>query len=342
MEFKYKIILTLTVAIEMLVIFYLFNFINFSGRLIEFSVFPINKTFINQTEVDNELLKGLKIAYFFTYKPNSTQTINSAYDNAFGHFNRTIVYSINSDGFRDREFSIEKPNNTFRIVALGPSWTYGMGLQIEEDHVKVLEKLLNNNSLQKKYEVLNLGIVGASLDYSMAMLVEKGLKYNPDLIAVMTYTTSTNNNDYEKSLATNAYNEYMLEHPNASSSEIDNFVADTIANYRSYAITQPEKLFQENMMPALGVLYNISILKQIPVVIYYQFNPTSPYSSYASMIMNVSKKYAFYSFDMQKIESQYPGEYVYIAPDNQHPIPYFSKIMAENLYSFLIENKLVS
>jgi hypothetical protein len=343
MKCKYKIILTIIVAIEMFAILYLFNFVNFSGRSTQFDIFPINKTFINQIEINSEFLKNLKIKYFFTFNPNTTQVVTEEYDNNFGHFNRTIIYSINSDGFRDREFSIEKPNNTFRIIAIGPSRVYGWGVEIEEDHVKVLEKLLNNNSLRKKYEVLNLGISGANLDYSMAMLVEKGLKYNPDLITVMIYSTSVGNNDYDRSLEINTSNEYRLEHPNASSSEIEDFANKAVENYENYALTQPEKQWQENVMPALEVLYNISISKKIPVVIYYhRFDPASPYSPYIPMLQDVSKKYSFYLFDMQKILMQYPYNYTHISPYDSHPSPFFHEIMAENLYRFLIENKLVS
>ena len=53
---------------------------------------------------------------------------------------------INSDGFRDKNYSIEKPNGVFRIVAIGDSLTFGFGVESEESYPKVLEKNLNSKN----------------------------------------------------------------------------------------------------------------------------------------------------------------------------------------------------
>src|SRR5947209_20240288 len=49
---------------------------------------------------------------------------------------------INSDGFRDREFSPAKPAGTQRIVCVGDSYTYGWGVDVRDSYPKQLERAL--------------------------------------------------------------------------------------------------------------------------------------------------------------------------------------------------------
>jgi len=53
-----------------------------------------------------------------------------------------VEYAHNSLGFRDTEHSIEKPPGTFRIVAVGDSFTYGVGASFEETYLRRVEQQL--------------------------------------------------------------------------------------------------------------------------------------------------------------------------------------------------------
>lgn len=90
--------------------------------------------------------------------------------------------SINSDGFRDREYSFIKPPNTFRIVMLGDSETLSIMLQEKETLARQLENLLNEKSQNLNYEVLNFGVEGYNTFQELEQLNAKGLRYDPDLI----------------------------------------------------------------------------------------------------------------------------------------------------------------
>ena len=92
--------------------------------------------------------------------------------------------NINTRGLRDREFPLLKPANTFRILALGDSYTYGAGVSIEETYVKQLEATLNEtlNDRGFRYEVLNAGVPGYNTYQELIHLREVGLQYNPDMI----------------------------------------------------------------------------------------------------------------------------------------------------------------
>ena len=88
---------------------------------------------------------------------------------------------VNSLGFRDQEV---KTNNreTFRILAIGDSYTYGWGVSIEESWVKIAEKKLRLKG--KQVAIMNLGKGGTfSKDYvDIARKATPVLK--PDLIII--------------------------------------------------------------------------------------------------------------------------------------------------------------
>lgn len=88
---------------------------------------------------------------------------------------------INSQGLRDYEYELKKPENSIRIAAVGDSITFGDGINLEDTYVKQLEKILNNHC-NKKVEILNFGASGASIINELELIQRKVLLYKPDII----------------------------------------------------------------------------------------------------------------------------------------------------------------
>ncbi|HZI94602.1 MAG TPA: GDSL-type esterase/lipase family protein, partial [Patescibacteria group bacterium] len=86
---------------------------------------------------------------------------------------------INSEGWRDRERSPEKPPGIFRIVVLGDSFTWGHGVEDEEIFTRRLEQKLSG------VEVLNMGLSGSSTDQQLLILKRDALAFHPDVVIVM-------------------------------------------------------------------------------------------------------------------------------------------------------------
>ncbi|MGD0855800.1 MAG: SGNH/GDSL hydrolase family protein [Dehalococcoidia bacterium] len=90
----------------------------------------------------------------------------------------------NSLGFREKEFIIPKPQNVYRIMVLGDSFTQGVGLAEEERYSDRLEALLATEFHAKKIEVLNFGVWGiATVDERNILMKYKDI-VKPDLIIV--------------------------------------------------------------------------------------------------------------------------------------------------------------
>lgn len=88
---------------------------------------------------------------------------------------------INALGFRDRETPLEK-TGTYRIVAIGDSFTYGWGVNLEDTWVKQLEKRLREQGLD--VEVLNLGKPAAGPNEYAAIATAAIPVLKPDMVIV--------------------------------------------------------------------------------------------------------------------------------------------------------------
>jgi len=92
----------------------------------------------------------------------------------------------NSIGLRDYEYG-EKQDNTFRILVLGDSFTFGAGVELEDTYVKQLETILRSKNSSKEYEVINAGVMGYGTDQEFYYLKEWITKLKPDLVIVGFY-----------------------------------------------------------------------------------------------------------------------------------------------------------
>jgi len=93
----------------------------------------------------------------------------------------TISINTNSDGLRDREHF--PCDNCYKILALGDSFTFGDGVELNDTYLSILEDRLNKNA-NKKYEIIKAGVAGYSTYNEKLYLEKNGLKYHPDIVFV--------------------------------------------------------------------------------------------------------------------------------------------------------------
>jgi lysophospholipase L1-like esterase len=95
----------------------------------------------------------------------------------------------NSLGFRDDEFTLEKPPGTFRIVALGDSFAFGAQVPFEDNFLYLLEGELARG----RVEVMNLGVPGYGVGDEYKLLMNLGFQYQPDVVILCFFV----GNDFE-------------------------------------------------------------------------------------------------------------------------------------------------
>ena len=143
------------------------------------------------------LTAGELLVHIFKYKPLNEMTFykfrqrDPILDHSFipnstgklGSKEFRTTYKINSMGFRDYEYALNKPDNVERILILGDSFIEGYGVNIDDTCVKILERKLNQRGGSRyTYEVINCGILSYSPTLEYLQLKEKGLCLNPDTV----------------------------------------------------------------------------------------------------------------------------------------------------------------
>ena len=94
---------------------------------------------------------------------------------------------INSLGLRDDSEYARTSSNRYRMLAVGDSFTMGVGVELEQAYVKVLERLLSSARDERTYEVVNGGVPGYNTHQELTYLQEEGVKLEPDLVLLNFY-----------------------------------------------------------------------------------------------------------------------------------------------------------
>ncbi len=95
-------------------------------------------------------------------------------------------FSIDSFGLRTGDFTPGKEAGVIRVVLLGDSHAYGVGVDDDDRVSERLQRLLAG-SLRRKVEVLNVAQPGTTwTDYLAA--AQGAVSWQPDLLVVLTYT----------------------------------------------------------------------------------------------------------------------------------------------------------
>lgn len=95
-------------------------------------------------------------------------------------------YRTNSRGYRGGEFDVRKPQGVFRIVCVGDSCTFGLGVREADTWERRLEEILNRaGDGTIRFEVLSFGVVGYSTFQSRRQLELEVPRFAPDLVLYM-------------------------------------------------------------------------------------------------------------------------------------------------------------
>jgi len=113
---------------------------------------------------------GVPAGYMYAYNPGSSWATQYP-SNPRGYFDdrNRVTYSLNAQGFRGRDFS-PKPPGSYRIAAIGDSWTFGEGVRLEHTYPVRLEQLIAASTPGPACDVLNLGINGYGVRDHLVLL----------------------------------------------------------------------------------------------------------------------------------------------------------------------------
>ena len=98
-----------------------------------------------------------------------------------------VEIEINSHGLRSPETTLEKPVGTYRILVLGDSWTFGVGVVQDETYPAQLEGILRQRFPGRDIEVINAGVSGYETFNESIWFERCGYKFEPDVTVIGYY-----------------------------------------------------------------------------------------------------------------------------------------------------------
>ncbi|MBP0026967.1 SGNH/GDSL hydrolase family protein [Roseofilum reptotaenium CS-1145] len=128
------------------------------------------------------------------------------HDNSYNRFRGQPLapeynFRLNSQGFKDVEFQVEKAPNTFRILGIGDSFAYGVVPYNYNYYTRLEEKLKQRDD---RVEIINMGIPNLSPKDYLALLVTEGLALNPDRV-ILSFFIGNDFDDSKRSIESYSY-----------------------------------------------------------------------------------------------------------------------------------------
>ncbi len=328
--------LKILVLIELAIILFLFFKINLKRKDILGAVYinPIKKENIVFAPTNN-------LKYFYEPRPNIKERDKPEW------MKQEIVYTYNSDGLNERfDYPVNKPKSTFRIITLGDSHTFGFYVNTKDNWPEQLEDILNAKLQCKnmeKIEVINLGVSGYDIQYSVERFIRRGLKYNPDLVVWF-----IKDEDFSQYSEDNKKNELvLLEELTQTNLNIDhNEIVDPIKFYEKSVNTSIKKFGLNNLFD-----FNYGLIKYFRKNVYQNklIIMSYPIEDNLLIIPRVKKQKEFtkklnrelgiYFFD--GILDIYTRNDLNFAPFDLHPNTKGHRAIAESLVKYLIEDKII-
>ena len=108
-------------------------------------------------------------------------------------------YSNNSLGWRGRREYREAKQTDYRVLFLGDSFTYGLGVNDDQTFAAQVEKDLKAGHMS--VEVMNAGCPGKGTDYALKCFQTVGRKFHPDLTVLAFFS-----NDFQDNARGEYYN----------------------------------------------------------------------------------------------------------------------------------------
>jgi hypothetical protein len=159
-------------------------------------------------------LGGIEYPLFYDFDPILGNSLRPGVQGYFTTEGKGYV-RINSDGLRDDEHSVARPQNTLRIAVLGDSYAEAMQVNQEEAFWAVMEKELQqcHNLGGRQVEVINFGHSSFGTSQELLILQHRVWKYSPDivLLAFVTGNDIADNSRLLKGVEHHPYHVYQGE-----------------------------------------------------------------------------------------------------------------------------------
>jgi len=280
--------------------------------------------------------------------------------NPRGYFDyeQSIIHTFNSEGWRDSEHDIEKPDDVVRILGLGDSYSFGQGVKPEHLFLTHLESLLEKQTDGRQFETINTGQPGYNTVMEKGLLEARGFDYSPDLVLL-----SFVPNDVEPNIYSNRPKVEFLEAFTTSYADQDwlskhselwmlarrkvlrysagqSYLQNSIDSY----LNEPEKWNRcRDALTGIRDLCNQNDCKLAVAIFpfFVNLNGEYPFQPIHDHVRSFCQESEIPVVDLRESFRDFEGPELWVHPTDQHPNEQAHRIAAESISKFFVENKLV-
>ncbi|NIM92994.1 MAG: hypothetical protein GTO18_04695 [Anaerolineales bacterium] len=267
-------------------------------------------------------------------------------------------YIYNSLGLRDREYSSPKPSETKRILILGDSFTFGMGVG-NEDAIfpEILERQLNELPFtQVSVEVLNGGLPGSMTDDWVSLLEELSPSFDPDLVLIVFFlrdgTQTRSIHDYFDTIREEIANQnqlsrlykysyiYRLFRDQMDRMAVHNYYGALFNNsyFGDDEQTLEWKQAQSNLIQIQNIAEEQSAkvgLVVFPVLV--ELNEQYPFQDICDLLVSFGHDIDMPTHNLLPAFIGQSGPKLWVSATDQHPNELGHAIAAESMFPFVVD-----
>lgn len=258
---------------------------------------------------------------------------------------------------QDYFYQQKKPANTFRIIAIGDSFTFGFNNAFDDSWPKRLERMLNLNVGEKKVEVINFGRPGYSASQEVSLVQNAVKSYEPDLIILEVTLNDPETKSYRAPHGT--FTQAKNGNGLLSYWKTFQFIRMRIANSLSYKeyIDYYNNLFISNetlepyqnavlQMKNIANSGNVNLVGVIFPLLSFPFDDTYPFFLPHKVVGETLAKNniqyldlfgAFKGLDPLRLQAVPPGS----PSSDPHPNEIAHRIVAETLMRWLVRRGII-
>lgn len=251
-------------------------------------------------------------------------------------------FVINSMGYRDREYPVEKEAGSYRILVMGSSITLGWGVPQEKVFTELVEDELNKAFPEKRVEIINTAVGNYNTEREIEQFFESGKDLKPDAVILSFFI-----NDLEElsppdpnfilenfQLAVMIWQKWVYFSTKYGWSKNFKEIYDGL--YRS---NSPQwKKAQENMDRLIGYCREKNIHITIAMTPDIHDFANYPFMNVHKMIKTFAAERNVDYIDFIDSLKSYPANELWNMPSDPHPNIFGHKMMAAQLKTYLLNH----
>lgn len=238
-------------------------------------------------------------------------------------------------GMRDRDYSMTRPQETYRIALLGPSTAMGSGVDEHESFEAIVERRLNGKGTRAAYEVLNFGVAGYSPMHMLFQLQKKVAPFTPQMAIFLGH-----NNDLER---TSRYFTRMVQKGTMPPDPYLVGLKDRVGMHPQTGANEARRRIRPHQDDLLRWVYNSFVQEcqrrhMTPVFVYMPTVTESLEPWHAperERLLSRARDAGFFVIDLTGAYNGHLAQQLWIAENDGHPNALGNQLLADRLYARL-------